>query len=124
MGEYMKTISMWHNGIKITDSIQKADRFFQRLVGLMGRADLGTDGLVIKPCRQIHTYFMRFPIDVLFLSENGNVVYIEKEMTPGKIGRYVKQAQMVVETAAGFTDLHGIKAGDIVLFEANREEAE
>jgi uncharacterized membrane protein (UPF0127 family) len=51
-----------------------ADNFKTRTVGLLGDVRLHEDeALIIKPCWSIHTFFMRFPIDVLFLDKHGKV---------------------------------------------------
>jgi uncharacterized protein len=52
-----------------------ADRFVSRGVGLLGRKALGLqEGLLIKPCSSVHTLFMRFAIDVLYLDDEGSVL--------------------------------------------------
>ncbi len=54
-----------------------ANTFYTRLVGLIGKAELGiNEALLIQPCRSIHTIGMRFIVDVIFLDQNGIMVKI------------------------------------------------
>jgi len=57
--------------------------------------------LLIQPCNSIHTFFMRFPIDVLFLSEEKVIIDRRLSLKPGKVLRPVKGAKMVLEAEAG-----------------------
>src|SRR5437868_14745465 len=54
-----------------------------RMRGLLGRGSLASgEGILIRPARAIHTLFMRFPIDVIFLDQHGQVVKIVAELAP------------------------------------------
>jgi uncharacterized protein len=51
-----------------------ANTFFSRFLGLMGRKEIPADEAILFPnCNSIHTFFMRFPIDVVFVKKNGEV---------------------------------------------------
>jgi uncharacterized membrane protein (UPF0127 family) len=76
------------------------DSFFGRLLGLMGRADVG-GGVVIVPCNSIHTLFMRAAIDVLFLDAEGRVCALYPALRPWRFTRVVRGARRVVELRAG-----------------------
>ena len=55
-------------GILVVTRGRSADNFFTRFKGLMGAPCLAAgEGLLILPCNSIHTHFMRFPIDVLYV---------------------------------------------------------
>lgn len=58
-------------------------------------------GLWITPCKQIHTFFMNFPIDVLFMDKHHTVLAIHRSMTPWRISRIVWRACSVLEIAGG-----------------------
>ena len=59
---------------RLAHKVNFATSFFQRLRGLLGRIAMAEgEGLFIPGCRSIHTFFMAFPIDVLFLDKNGRV---------------------------------------------------
>jgi uncharacterized membrane protein (UPF0127 family) len=83
-----------------------------RRTGLLGRDSLpsGT-GLVIAPCSSIHTFFMRFPIDVVFVTRDGRVAKICRHMTPWRIAVAVT-AFSVIELPAGSLDSSAIVRGD------------
>jgi len=82
--------------------LEFATTFRTRLKGLMGRRSLpeGT-ALVIQPCSAIHTFFMRFPIDVLFLNANLDVLAVIYNMPSCRFSQRVKSARMVVEFPGG-----------------------
>lgn len=94
-----------------------ADTYFRRLKGLLGRPTLAADeGLLITPCRSIHTIGMYFAIDVVFLSADGQVVAIEEGMVPFRVGKYHRNAEMALELAAGRVREMGVEVGDQLLF--------
>jgi uncharacterized membrane protein (UPF0127 family) len=65
------------DGTVVCSACAVADRPAARLRGLLGRRALGIDeGLLIRPASSIHTFFMRFPIDVEFIDRRGVVVKI------------------------------------------------
>ncbi len=78
-------------------SCLEATGFFQRAVGLLSRSYLDPNsGLIINPCKQVHTFFMRFPIDVVFLSKENEVVAVES-LKPWRISKIHLKAQKVLE---------------------------
>ncbi|MGE5672766.1 MAG: DUF192 domain-containing protein [Mycobacterium leprae] len=82
--------------------VRPADSFGTRLLGLMFRRSLGPgEGLLIEPCKAIHTHFMRFPIDVLFLDGLGQVLHVIPAMAPWRHSPYIKGANSVLELPAG-----------------------
>jgi uncharacterized protein len=79
-----------------------ADGRLTRMVGLLGRTtfDAG-DGLVITPCWMIHTWFMRFPIDVLFIDRDGVVLRAIESLGPFRIASGSPRARTTIELPAG-----------------------
>ena len=67
-------------------------------------------GLVIVPCSSIHTQFMRFPIDVLYVNKDDVIVGIDRNLHPWRIGRFYKKVHYVVELPAGGAE--GCQVGD------------
>lgn len=60
------------SGRLLLSECEVAESFFSRFLGLMGRAELPPSrGLLIPRCKSVHTWFMRFPIDVVFLTDRG-----------------------------------------------------
>jgi uncharacterized membrane protein (UPF0127 family) len=71
---------------------------FTRFIGLMGRKSLVTgEALVLYPCSGIHTYFMRFSIDCIFLDQNNCVIHIIRNLKPWKITPIIHNSRTVIE---------------------------
>lgn len=104
-------------GIVLSEGVEVADSFFQRLVGLMGRGSLEKGcGLLIYPCRSIHTFFMRFSIDAVFLDEKGTVINVEEFVRPFAVRRGPRGAVGVLELPAGTVGVSQLSSGDIIRF--------
>ncbi|HHZ20474.1 MAG TPA: DUF192 domain-containing protein [Firmicutes bacterium] len=85
--------------------IRLADNFWLRLKGLLGKEGLSPkEGLLLAPCRSVHTIGMKFAIDLVFLDKDNRVLAVYRNVPPGKPGITVKNAAKVLETAAGVTD--------------------
>jgi hypothetical protein len=78
--------------------------------GLLGR-DQVDGALVLRPCRQVHTFRMRMPIDVVWCADDGRVLRVAT-MAPGRVSRPVFRARFVIEAAAGATDRWRLRVGD------------
>jgi uncharacterized membrane protein (UPF0127 family) len=84
----------------------------QRRTGLMGRDVL--DGvLVLRPCRQVHTFGTRFPIDVAFCDRDGFVLHIST-LARKRVSRPVLRAYFAIEARAGSFDRWKVAVGDVV----------
>jgi uncharacterized protein len=92
-----------------------ADGYWQRLVGLLGKtrkwARLGA-GLWIVPSRGVHTIGMLFPIDLIFLGKNREVVQIEEHVRPFRISRVCLSANSILELPAHTVYRTGTRVGD------------
>ncbi len=101
----------------LAESVERASSFLARLRGLIGRAELPPGrGLLLEPCRSVHTCFMRFPIDVIFLNKEGKMVYLAVGMRPYNATPYIKRAHRVLELPAGTLSRSGSVLGDTVKF--------
>lgn len=79
-----------------------ADDFLSRLIGLMGQqAPPKGKGILIRPCKSIHMFFMRFAIDAVFLDRNFYIVKLIRNLKPGKIIYPVPDAWQVLEVESG-----------------------
>jgi uncharacterized protein len=89
-----------------------AESFAARMRGLLGRRALpAREGMLIRRESSVHTFFMRFAIDVVFLDREEVVVGIEPSLSPWKTaGR--RGAKAVVELAAGECERRGVQVGD------------
>ena len=102
------------DGRIICDSVTVADGAFRRLKGLLGRRWLEPDeGIVLRPAWSIHTAFMRFPIDVVFVDAELTVIRIEPALRPFRTAS-CRGAREVVELAAGECERRGLATGDRV----------
>ena len=83
-----------------------------RRKGLLGRDSL-EDGsaLIIAPCQAIHTFSMRFAIDVLFVSKDGRVLRVRSNVRPGRVAAAFR-AFAVVELPVGAIERSGTRKGD------------
>jgi len=94
-----------------------ADSFWSRSKGLIGRRRAPDDyGLIIRPCNAIHTFFLSFPIDVLYLDRQSRVLRILPGLQPWRIGPIVWRGKTVVELPAGTAARTGTVIGDIIAY--------
>ena len=94
-----------------------AKSFVARFRGLMGVAELTRhSGLLLPRTSSVHTHFMRFPIDVVFLDSDWRIVSIAKALRPWRMAR-AKGATSVLELAAGECERLELNEG-VVLLEA------
>ena len=97
----------------LAEDIYFADTPFKRLKGLLGRKNLNRgEALIIKPCNSIHTFFMRFPIDVLFLDRNNQAVQIIPSLKPFRLTRIYFKANLVIELPSGTINATNTHIGD------------
>ncbi len=100
------------NGATLVSAGKVASNPWTRLVGLMGKRALPDgDGLLIVRSTSIHTFFMRIPIDVMFMSKDDRVVDVEEAM-PAWRARIAKgKAHYVIEMPAGTIRRSGTQVG-------------
>jgi uncharacterized protein len=102
------------DGSVICERCVVADRMLPRMKGLLGRRSLPAgEGLLIRPAPSIHTFFMRFAIDAVFLGRDGNVLKVADNVTPWR-ARSCRGARAVLELAAGEAKRRGISRGDLL----------
>ena len=88
-----------------------AARPLRRMRGLLGRRHLPQgEGILLRPAGSIHTFFMRFSIDAVFLNENGDVLGIAAGVKPWRVA-VCKRARSVLELAAGESERRGLEVG-------------
>lgn len=97
----------------IAQEAQLAVTLDQRMRGLLGRDNLGPhEALILKPCSSIHTFFMRFPIDVLFVDRNMLVVKSIDNLVPNRLSPLVLSSIMAIELPAGKVHQTNTQIGD------------
>jgi uncharacterized membrane protein (UPF0127 family) len=115
--KFMKAVNLTKDMI-ISDRVMKSDSFFKRFFGLMGRKKIPeSHSMIIYPCNSIHTCFMRFSIDVLFLDGNCKVLKKIENLRPWRFCGPVKGASCVLEFAAGNPFVGQTDTGDVISME-------
>lgn len=86
----------------LSHNILIAESLVDRLIGLMFREKLiGSDGLLLDPCRSIHTFFMRYSLDIIFLSSDDRIVKIIRNLKPWRMTWIYFRANKTLELPAG-----------------------
>lgn len=101
-------------GLTVASRVERADNPASRSKGLLGRDSMEEgEGLWIVPCPMIHTFFMRFSIDVVFLDRQSRVVRVIEALKPWRLSPWVFAAHSVLELAGG--SLKGsVETGDVL----------
>ncbi len=94
----MKRVRVYADGNPVFEA-DVADTFFARFRGLMGKSPIERP-LWIVPCADIHTFFMKEAIDVMFLSKEGKVLRVAQAMPKNKMSGAVKGGYSVLELPA------------------------
>ena len=116
----MQTVQIFNvtKGVVIAQQAQLAVSLGQRMKGLLGRSELpANQALVLKPCSSIHTFFMRFPIDVLFLNKNMQIIKSIQNIPPNHLSPVLRASQMVIELPAGKISQSNTQVGDMIEFQ-------
>lgn len=100
------------DGAVLCERVHVAERPWSRMRGLLGRADLPRgEGLLLRPAGSVHTAFMRFTIDVVFLDRELRVVQIDRSVPPWRAASK-RGAKAVVELAGGECSRRDLQVGD------------
>ena len=111
------------DGVVVCERCVVANNPWTRMKGLLGRGGLDDgEGLLIRPTGSIHMFFMRFPIDAVFLDRELRVVKVVPKLRPWRIAA-ARGAKQVVELGAGEAARRGIEPGQrLTLTEEERDE--
>ena len=111
----MKTAALMKNGVRLIETVELATDLKSRIIGLLGRKYLGKQhAMYLKPCNSIHTFFMKFSIDLVFLSRDLSVRKIVKGVGPGRIVLGGEGAWSVIEMESGWFIEDSLRVGDKV----------
>jgi uncharacterized membrane protein (UPF0127 family) len=92
--------------------VESADGFFKRLTGLVLRKEIrDSEGLLFEDCSGIHSLWMRFSLDVIFLDGNNRILKVIHDLKPFRFTPLIKKAVKVLELKAGISSRLGIRAG-------------
>ncbi len=102
---------------EIGNQIEVADTGPRRNKGLLGRTGLGPgEGLWIVPCEAVHTFAMKFALDLIYLDRQKRVVKVRSNVRPSRISGSLR-AHSVIELAVGVIQASATKKGDQIEIE-------
>lgn len=97
----------------LIEKLDIAESFWSRGKGLLGRKDLRmNEALWIKPCNNIHTFFMKFAIDCIFLDSKMEIKNLAKNVGPFRFVGPFWKSHSVIEMQSGFIESKKLKIGD------------
>ncbi len=102
----------------LADRAVMADRMLPRMRGLIGRRSLGRgEGLVLGPCNGVHMFFMRIPLDVVFVNRHNQVVCSVSGLPTWALLPWVRGAARAVEIPVGTVHETRTAVGDLLSIE-------
>jgi len=100
-------------GATLAENGRQATNWWTRGRGLLGTRTLPTgEGLLIAPCNSIHSFFMQYRFDAIFIDKRGKVVHLIRAMKPARMSRIVFAGHAVLELPAGTIEATGTQLGD------------
>lgn len=100
-------------GQVLVSNLEVASNFWTRTKGLLGRDGLSEDqALWILRCNSVHTYFMKFSLDLIFLNKKMVVVDTGTNVRPGRLVLPVWRATSVIELKSGFLEKNPVRIGE------------
>jgi uncharacterized membrane protein (UPF0127 family) len=113
-----------HNLTKSTEvatAARLADRLWSRMVGLLGRKHLPDgEAMILRPCSSIHTLFMRFPIDVVYLDREARVLKVVPCLKPFRFSGTFRGGHYTLELPEGTIARSNTGPGDQLAISADR----
>jgi uncharacterized membrane protein (UPF0127 family) len=105
-------VSVYRGNELLFEKVKLAATFGAKFRGLMFYREMPKiDGLLLYPCYSAHMFWMRFSLDLIYLSLDGAVIMIET-LAPNQLGGFVKNAYYLLETEAGSGAVKDIRVGD------------
>jgi len=110
----MRVVNTSKNTI-LADNAELANTFLKRLIGLLNRKALNPgEALILAPSNSIHSFFMRFTIDVLFLDKSGKVIRTLPSFKPFRLSPICFNSHSVIEFPENTLELTQTQPGDII----------
>ncbi|MGB2994024.1 MAG: DUF192 domain-containing protein [Paenisporosarcina sp.] len=104
--------------INLNFKINHALTFWQRFKGLLlYKKPIVDEGLLITRCNSIHMFFMKFPIDAVFLDQSNTVVKVVSHVKPWSVISPVRSAHSTLELPSGTISKRSIGVGDTIILE-------
>jgi uncharacterized protein len=120
--QHYPTLIAWNEtrGSRLVEHGRVAKTMWSRGRGLLGTRSLPAgDGLLIESCQSIHSFWMQYPFDAIFLDRRGKVVHLVNEMKPNRMSRHLFSAHSVLELPAGVIRATGTQVGDQLRWETD-----
>lgn len=111
----MKVLNLTKNTVCVRH-LQKAQSFSARLTGMIGKDFSHFDGMLFDRCNAVHTFFMKIPLDILFVSREGEVLKRVENFPPWKPFCGCKNSFYVIELEGGSLTRSGTEEGDQLSF--------
>ncbi len=112
----MKAVNLT-TGSEIACNVAVARSLLARMKGLLGKREMSDgEGMLIKPCKGIHTFGMRFGIDAIFLDRCNRIVAVRRAIPPNRLTPFYFGAAGVLELPSGTIDKMPAEVGDEVGF--------
>ncbi|MBI2521257.1 MAG: DUF192 domain-containing protein [Bdellovibrio sp.] len=112
----MLKVTWQENSVLLSSKTRHANATLDRMIGLMfAPPTVEIDGLLIEPCNSIHTFFMRFNLDLVFLSRKNVILKIQRNVKPWRMTWIVWRAKKVLELKSGLIP-SDLKIGDTLEF--------
>jgi uncharacterized protein len=122
MGALLRAIIRTRNTV-VCERLERADTLAVQSRGLIGRESVDTDAGMLfinarcTPFMWMHMFFMKFPIDIVFLGLGDRVIKINRELKPWRVSSIVFGVRKAIELPAGAATLSGVEVGDLLEFE-------
>ena len=113
----MKIINL-RNSVVLADNVKLANTFCSRLIGLLNRSSLDKgEALILDPSYAIHTLFMRFTIDALFLDKNNKIIGLIHALRPFRFSPAFYKSVLTIEFPENTLKPELVQVGDIIKVE-------
>jgi uncharacterized membrane protein (UPF0127 family) len=114
----LRAINISKDGIILAEKVEWAGTSAERRHGLLGRSSLGPEeGMYIAPTQWLHTFRMKFEIDIAFMDRNGRVLSIHHALKPNRLSKISLRAEGALELSAGRLRATNTEVGDIIKFQ-------
>lgn len=110
----MREINIYNkNDHVFLGKVKVADSFLKRTKGLLGSQALASfKGILLKPCKQVHTIGMLYPISIWYINQDLKIIKIIDELPPFSISPYVRNSHLIIEFPSTWAQITGSQEGD------------
>lgn len=107
--------AIYRGSSPVVKGIPISQTFWSRFKGLLGKKHFTAgEGMLLRPCCQVHTFFMAFAIDVVFLDKKGEIVELVANLIPGRLSPLYLKSYQVLELPTGTIEEKFLQKGDVL----------